>query len=493
MTVRAKHIALLSTAVLLGCVSMTALTFNISGIKWPGASARLYVGMPGSAPSGTRWRDALVRAAQEWTDKTPFTFVIDQAYQNPCNGYSASSAAADFPQGSGDRRNGTDFASTVCGNAFGENVLAVSLVYTESNKLGSFDIIEADIVFNVNSRFDIYDGPLSNQSRGVDFGRVALHEMGHVIGINHEQSSPSIMRATIGNFFTLQADDIQGATTLYTGYANCPVNGLDFGRVSGSLGAGDCSVKQLVGGGSDDSLVDTYEFTLQQSTTVSIGMGSSSLDSVLVLMDATSRVLEINDYSFSGCDARITKTLPAGTYAVLANTWSGGSTCGNTAGPYELTLSYQSSALIEHGRETSLQGSASNAKFAGAVKKKNALLFSNIVKPSETFDVVGRINVDAQHQGQLGFIVVAALLDDGAILLRNAAGDFVTYTAQSGIIRASTKVLTATESVDILGNTRAADLGFNDIEVDFLIGYGLDSNPNELYFHEAPINLLVTP
>jgi len=488
-----KRIAIGLSVLSFAGASMTAFTFNIAGIKWPSATTRIYIGMPGTSSSGTSWRDALSRAAQEWTDKTPFTFIVEQGYRNPCSGYSTSPAGGEFNRGDGDGLNGTDFSATVCGDAYGENVLAVALVYTESNLLGGFDITEADIVFNSSTRFDIYDGPLIDQSRGIDFGRVALHEMGHVIGLSHEQSSASIMRATIGNLFTLQADDIEGATTLYTGYPNCPVYPIDFGRVSGALSVGDCSVKQLMGGGSDDSLVDTYEFKLQQTTAISISMHSPSLDSVLVLMDSSSRVLEVDDDSGTGCDAKITRTLPAGTYAVLANTFVGGSNCGATDGPYEITMSYQSSALISRGRETSLQGAVNNAKFAGAVKTRNKAFFSNIVKPSEIFDVMGQINVDTPHQGQVGFIVVAGILKTGEILLRNSAGQFVPYDEKGSIVKARTKVLSAIESVDILGNTRAADLGLNDIEVDFIIGYGVNSNPNELYFHSAPINLVVTP
>lgn len=493
MKAKLKTVAIALSAILLGGASMTASTFNIAGIKWPGATARIYVGMPGSSPSGTSWRDGLARAANEWSDKTPFNLVVDQGYRNPCEGYSISSAGQKFNNGDGDDRNGVDFSPTVCGNAYGENTLAVTLIYTESNLLGGFDITETDIVFNSKTRFDIYDGPLVDQSRGMDFGRVALHEMGHVIGLGHENGIASIMRETVGNLFTLQPDDIEGATTLYTGYANCPVTPIDFGRLSGALSGGDCSVKQLVGGGSDDSLVDTYEFTLAQPTSVTIGMSSASLDSVLVLMDASSRVLDVDDDSGTGCDARISKTLAAGTYAVLANTFAGESGCGDTVGPYQITMSYQSSELLERGRNTSLQGSVSNARFAGAVKAKNESTYNNIVKPSEFFDVEGRIIVDVQHQGQLGFIVVAGILDSGEILLRDSAGQFIPYDGQGGITKASTKVLTALESVSILGNTRASDLGLNDIEVNFLIGYGINSNPNELYFHSAPINLVVTP
>jgi hypothetical protein len=39
----------------------------------------------------------------------------------------------------------------------------------------------------------------------------------------------------------------------------------------------------------------------------------------------------------------------------------------------------------------------------------------------------------------------------------------------------------------------ASQFGITNASVRFLIGYGLSSNPNELYFHDEPINLLVTP
>jgi hypothetical protein len=38
-----------------------------------------------------------------------------------------------------------------------------------------------------------------------------------------------------------------------------------------------------------------------------------------------------------------------------------------------------------------------------------------------------------------------------------------------------------------------ADLGIENIEVDFWVGYGLNSQPNEIFFHQRPINLVVSP
>lgn len=483
-------------AAALAALSVASYGFSVNGSKWPGGETHLHFRIPGLAASGKAWSDALRRAAQEWTDKTPFTFTLIDSYRDPCQGYRASSTSSGFPSGSGDEFNGADFTSTVCGNDYGTNVLAVTLVYTESNQLGAFDITEADIVFNSNSRFDIYDGAFDN-NRGTDFTRVALHELGHVIGMGHEQNASSIMRASIGNLFTLQPDDIAGATTLYEGYTRCPVSRLDFGRVTGSLAGGDCTVQQLVGGGTDTSLTDVYQFDLAQSTRVTFNMNSPTLDSVLVLMNSKSEVIEIDDDGGTGCNSQIVRTLQAGTYAVLANTVTsatGQTNCGQTSGPYQLTARYDSINFIGAGRNTSLQGGSSSASFAGGVTTDGGKSYSNRVTPSQRFDVLGRIIIDPAHRGRQGFLVTAAILENNQVYIRNPAGEFVALSSQTSPVPVTTsKTLGTTEAVTILGQAVASQFGITDASVRFLIGYGLTSNPNELYFHDEPINLLVTP
>jgi hypothetical protein len=483
-------------SVVLAALSLSAYSFSVNGSKWPGGSTHLHVGISGLSASGKAWSDAMLRAAQEWNDKTPFDFTLLDSYRDPCNGYRASATSSGFPAGPGDDVNGADFNSTVCGNDFGTSVLAVTLVYTESNQLGASDITQADIVFNSNSRFDIYDGPFDS-NRGTDFARVALHEVGHVIGMGHEFSASSIMRDRIGNLSTLQPDDIAGATTLYQGYTRCPVSRLDFGRVTGALNSGDCTVQQLVGGGTDTSLTDVYQLDLAQSTRVTLNMNSGSLDSVLVLMNSRSEVLEIDDDGGTGCNSQIVRTLPAGTYAVLANTLTsatGDTSCGKNNGPYQLTARYDSSALIGAGRNTSLQGGRSSATFAGGVTTNGGASFSNRVTPTQRFDVLGRITVDPAHRGRQGFLVIAAILENNQVYVRNPLGEFVPLGSQTSPVPFTTsKILGATEDVTLLGQAVASTFGMTDTSVRFLIGYGLNSNPDELYFHDEPINLLVSP
>ena len=485
-------------AVLLTALSISALGFNISGAKWPGARTHVYTSIPGTAASGVTWSQALRDAAQEWTEKTVFTFESRVGYRDPCAEYRNNPANSNRPSGEGDGINGADFTSDVCGNAFGTNVLAVTLISTESNKLGAFDITEADIVFNKARSFDAYDGP-TNSAAGTDFKRVALHELGHVMGMGHEDARAAIMRPSIGSTFTLQADDIGGAKKLYGGYSNCPVKTLGFGAVGGELSSGDCTIKELVGGGSDTSLADVYEFELLQTTSIVLNMQSSAVDSALVLMDARSAVIAESGEMGGSCHSQIRTTLSAGTYAVLANTFSDSpspdfnSTCKNF-GAYGLTMSYTSAAPLALGRPASFLGGTATAAFFGGVTTDKGKTFGNGVTSNQRFDVIGRIDIDPLHRNKAGFLVVAALLDSGEILVKNAQGQFLPLSTQNSAVPITTaKVLGSSEAITILDDTVAASRGLRQINVKFLMGYGLSSQPNELYFHREPISLVVSP
>jgi hypothetical protein len=459
--------------------SKNSLAFDVNGNKWPGARTTIYAGIPGTSASGIAWSQALREAADAWSNATVFEFSVDPGYRNPCN--------------RSDRLNGNDFTATVCGSSYNGSTLAVTLIYSEVNALGTADIIEADIVYNRNLNFDIYDGPI-NQFAGVDFRRVALHELGHVIGLNHELVMPAIMAPRIGNLFTLQKDDIDGVNFLYAGTANCFVTRLTFGVTAQALSADDCRVQQLVSGGTDTSFVDVYALELSEAARITIQMKSAVMDSVLVLADARLNIVDINDDSQGTCNALIQRVLQPGSYVILANTYVEATKCGSNSGPYQLSLSYDSSILRTLGGKVSFQGGSSNALFYGGATVNKGLSFTSRVTPHQAFDVMARIAIDPRHQNQPGFIVVAALLPDGEILVKDTSGDFVTYNPQIALVPiAVNKVLGATENVSVLTDTIAAQLGIEDIVVDFLVGYGVTSEPDELYYHQEPINLIVTP
>jgi hypothetical protein len=106
--------------------------------------------------------------------------------------------------------NTTMFVRSVCRKNWDAGVLAVTLV--EYNPVNGI-IKTGRILFNSNEKFSIYRG--ANQPGKPDFQRVALHEMGHFLGLNHESRVASIMAPFVGNTETLQLDDIACLKKIY--------------------------------------------------------------------------------------------------------------------------------------------------------------------------------------------------------------------------------------------------------------------------------------
>ena len=477
------------------CTGFTgaAQAFDISANanKWPGGQALIFTGIPGTSRSGIPWSLALQRAAGEWNDKTRFNFDISPLYRDPCAGTGPGS----FPE----LLNGIDFRNNVCGNAFNASTLAVTVFFTEFNILGTADIVEADIVFNDNLNFDVYDGPQrpgSNTAREYDFQRIALHELGHVLGLGHDDSQPGIMNSTIGNLSRLQSDDINGANTLYAGIDNCDYRPARFGWVFGSLQNGDCRIQQLLSGGSDDSFVDVYTLDLTEELYVTVDLVTDGqLDSVLFVGNASLGALRVDEDSAGSCNPRLSTTLPAGRHTILVNTYSNNidPPCGTTnTGNYRMSVVLQSGDLLSLSGQQSFQGGTANARFFGGVTVNGGQSFTNRASSLQPFDVRGRIEIDPQHQGQPGFLAVALITPQGEILVKNTSGELVAYQPDVQLVPVSQrKVLAAVEELDVLTQFRAAENGISEIDVDFYIGYGVDSNPGELYFNGQPINVLV--
>jgi hypothetical protein len=177
-------------------VPAAAAPFVLLGSVWQQGKAPLHVG----ALDGAGFRSALLDAASDWEAISDFEFRSDFAGDGACK--------RDF-FGRGDLDDGVEFETRDCdGFSLDFDTLAVTQIESDGDR-----VVSVGIVFNDDLDWQLYDGFWDDQQP--DFRRVALHELGHWLGLDHENRVPSIMASFAGDTDALRADDVDGVRFLY--------------------------------------------------------------------------------------------------------------------------------------------------------------------------------------------------------------------------------------------------------------------------------------
>jgi hypothetical protein len=394
--------------------------------------------------------------------------------------------------GGGDGRNSADFRNTVCGNAFGQNVLAITLTLTWPSQLGYDQTSQTDIVFNSNYNWNIYSG--ANRRGEIDFGRVALHELGHALGLGHENSLRSIMSSNIGDLDTLQIDDIAGVSSLYGPPGNCAFSNINLNtRVNEALGAGDCRVMDLFGGNGDPSFMDVYQFSLDQPTFVNIQMQSNELDPVLIITDTSLGNQMIFDDFNGTCDATVSQTLPAGNYLLIANTYVVPEKCAGNVGNYSITMTDSVLPLLGTVINTNASAQVTPMVFSGGASV-DGFNFRTSFNPWEFVDVRAQLAPDPAHVGMSGSIYVLATLSNGKQYMKNSAGAFVLYTGgMANLIPYRQGPLAALEQVSIIEDLNGNSTGLAGQTFWVYVGYATNTAPLDVYHNSTAIQFSIAP
>ena len=241
-----------------------------------------------------------------------------------------------------DNRNVVVWGADFCGRAWGEGTLAVASTWYRTS---TRQTVDSDVHFNSNFRWSSYGGNLRRDA--IDFGRVAIHEFGHVLGLahpdDHGQSVAAIMNARVSNIDTLQVDDIAGVRGIYGaedggggggGGGGCTLE--DLGTVTGTVTVNGALDHDCVSPNFSGELARYYSFTLGTAASVDIDLVSSEFGAWLTLRegaDASGRGLVYDNDGGQGTNARIDAALSAGTYTIETTSLGPGET-----GAFTLTL-----------------------------------------------------------------------------------------------------------------------------------------------------------
>jgi hypothetical protein len=200
--------------------------YALIGGSWPTGNIPMTLQLDATAPKNVplplqdgspSWSAVAQAAMDEWNNcgvltRSKFTSIT-----------SSSSSTK-----SGDKINNVFFSSTVYGDDFGTNVLAITQVdIYDSDGLPTVRTTEADLVVNNARTWNSYGGALNSSK--LDLKRVLVHELGHVLGLDHPdtaippQTLVSIMNSTVGNLEIPQTDDLNGISYMYGASIVAPV------------------------------------------------------------------------------------------------------------------------------------------------------------------------------------------------------------------------------------------------------------------------------
>jgi hypothetical protein len=234
----------------------------------------------------TSWNQVAVAALADWSQ-----YIATLKFSSVISGNPPPTSESDS------NNNNVFWDDTVYGESWGGNTggdaIGITIIWTTTTS-GSggttYFTTEADVLFNANVAWNSYRGDL--QGNVSDLKRVALHEFGHVLGLNHpDQATPpqtvaAIMNSVVSNTDDLTSDDIAGAEYLYgtpSLVQTIPAFTLAASPSSVTVASGRSVAFNAIATGTP---APTYQWTLNGSTTIPGATGTT--DSVLLVTGATS-------------------------------------------------------------------------------------------------------------------------------------------------------------------------------------------------------------
>ena len=297
---------------------------------------------------------------------------------------------------------------------------------------GSF--IQAHVVLDVEDYTNINDSQ--------DFFLTTIHEIGHAIGLDHEDDVSLIMSTFVDNSLTgLATDDVNGAQLIYGAAASATDDVSPDGVGTDGVVAAPGTVDGTINVAGDE---DWFAVTLVEGRQDQFDLTASTLsDPYLELRDSSGVLVTSNDDGGSGLNSQITYTATAsGTFYIVAAGFLISDTGAYTLTTLDFGVPTIPGITVSEG-STDTPGSISTSDTLISGDTFNGTLSSTGDRDWISIDLTAGTEYTFDLQGAGAG---TGTLSDPFLVLRNSSGGFVAQDDDSGAGLDAQIVFTPTSS-----------------------------------------------